>query len=131
MVTLVGICNAGKLHEAIQAHLIRSNIVLGTQVLPILLCIGRYIMVWKGLHVGITLLGWVFWYFVIGVVILVIFIIVLVVIHTTLAVAVAVVLVLVLVLVAVAVAVVLVHYYGFFLSESTILRVLLALACLR
>jgi hypothetical protein len=52
MVIQVGTCNVvGRLHEAIQANLIISNIALGAQVQAILLWIGRYIMIWKWLHV--------------------------------------------------------------------------------
>jgi hypothetical protein len=35
----VGTCNIGKFHEAIQAHLIISNIALGAQVLTIILIV--------------------------------------------------------------------------------------------
>jgi hypothetical protein len=46
MVIQVGTCDVGKLHEAIQAHLIIPNIALAAHVLAILLSIIRNIMIW-------------------------------------------------------------------------------------
>jgi hypothetical protein len=46
MVVQVGTCNVDKHHEVIHAHLISSSIIaLIAQLLTILLCIGRKIMI--------------------------------------------------------------------------------------